>query len=548
MTARCFPDDQAFESDAERVVWQALRDQLPDDAVLWSNLAMSDRKGDCEADLVVFWPGVGIATIEVKGGQATRAPDGSWVQVHADGRRTPMDPVRQAKRTRYALRDFIRQRTSLRDLRMTHLVAFPFTSIDDTFATLDCPRWMILDDTDVVALAADRVHAALRDVEGAAPADQVMVEEIVACLTARPGTQLALTGTLAERENAVEHLTAQQAGLLYQLRDNPRILVRGGAGTGKSFLAVEQARRLSREGQRVAFVCYSRGLASFVQRRFESLPASDRPAYVGTFHHLGVRWGASPSAGAAPEYWESQLPVEMLALSAHLTDAERFDAVVVDEAQDFADSWWPALLAGMRDPDGGSLTVFLDEGQRVFGRTGAPPAQMARVSLDENLRNTKQIAQTFGSLASEQMRYLGGNGLPVQFIPCATEDAISAADDAVVALMDAGWPPESIALLTTGSRHPVQVDRVQSTGTDGYWESFWDNSDAFYASVLGFKGLERPAVVLAVNGFHQPQRAREMLYVGMSRARDLLVVCGDPVVIGEYAGDGVLRRLGVGTP
>ena len=94
MTARCLPDVQSFESDAERVVWQALRDQLPDDAVLWSNLALSDRKGDSEADLVVLWPGVGVATVEVKGGHITRDVDGSWVQVHRDGRRSPIDPVR----------------------------------------------------------------------------------------------------------------------------------------------------------------------------------------------------------------------------------------------------------------------------------------------------------------------------------------------------------------------------------------------------------------------------------------------------------------------
>ena len=61
--------------------------------------------------------------------------------------------------------------------------------------------------------------------------------------------------------------------------------------------------------------------------------------------------------------------------------------------------------------------------------------------------------------------------------------------------------------------------------------------------MLGFKGLERPALVLAVNGFRDPERAREMLYVGLSRARDLLVVCGDPAVIRAHAGDGVMRRL-----
>ncbi len=64
--------------------------------------------------------------------------------------------------------------------------------------------------------------------------------------------------------------------------------------------------------------------------------------------------------------------------------------------------------------------------------------------------------------------------------------------------------------------------------------------------MLGFKGLERPAVVLAVNGFGKRERAREMLYVGLSRARDLLVVCGDPALIREVGGPAVARRLGLG--
>ena len=72
----------------------------------------------------------------------------------------------------------------------------------------------------------------------------------------------------------------------------------------------------------------------------------------------------------------------------------------------------------------------------------------------------------------------------------------------------------------------MQVER-QAEGQDAYWASYWENDDLFYGHVLGFKGLERPAIVLAVNGFRHEERAREMLYVGLSRARDLLVVCGD---------------------
>ena len=50
--------------------------------------------------------------------------------------------------------------------------------------------------------------------------------------------------------------------------------------------------------------------------------------------------------------------------------------------------------------------------------------------------------------------------------------------------------------------------------------------------------------MLAVNGFgKRDERAREKLYVGLSRARDLLVVCGDPDVIRDVGGEGVARRL-----
>ena len=68
-----------------------------------------------------------------------------------------------------------------------------------------------------------------------------------------------------------------------------------------------------------------------------------------------------------------------------------------------------------------------------------------------------------------------------------------------------------------------------------YWASYWDDEDLFYGHVLGFKGLERTAVMLAVNGFRDAVRAREMLYVGLSRARNLLVVRGDMDLINQVA-------------
>ena len=59
----------------------------------------------------------------------------------------------------------------------------------------------------------------------------------------------------------------------------------------------------------------------------------------------------------------------------------------------------------------------------------------------------------------------------------------------------------------------------------------------------GFKGLERRAVVLVVNEASAFERSRERLYVGLSRARDQLVVCGDPDFIREVGGPDLARRL-----
>jgi len=79
-------------------------------------------------------------------------------------------------------------------------------------------------------------------------------------------------------------------------------------------------------------------------------------------------------------------------------------------------------------------------------------------------------------------------------------------------------------------------------GQAAYWKTFGDDDQVFYGHVLGFKELERPVVVLAVNRFASDERAREKLYVGLSRARDLLVVCGAPDEIGRVGGEAVLRR------
>jgi superfamily I DNA and RNA helicase len=349
--------------------------------------------------------------------------------------------------------------------------------------------------------------------------------------------------TAAEQEDRIEQMTQDQARLLDHLRHFRRLRVVGGAGSGKTWMALEQARRLARDGERVALLCYSRGLGRYLERVTEQWPRRERPAFVGLFHDLPITWGAEPGADDDSDYWERRLPVLLGELAAVRPASDLFDAVVVDEAQDFGDLWWPSLLQCLRDPERGGLFIFMDDSQRVFSRHGAAPIDLPPVTLDENLRSTKQIAQVFGAFAGELIRPRGASGGPVRVIDVPFDQVVEAADDAVEALLDEGWQPGQIALLATGHRHPAQTNAVDHGGHAAYWDDFFAGTDVFYGHVLGFKGLERTVVVLAVNGFHDLERARTMLYTGMSRARLLLVVVGPRNLIEQVGGEAVRKRL-----
>ena len=117
--------------------------------------------------------------------------------------------------------------------------------------------------------------------------------------------------------------------------------------------------------------------------------AAQRPAWTGTYHGLGIRWGASPLEHAPQSFYEMDLLAQMAELEGRLRSDQRFDALVVDEAQDFAASWWPPLLAGLTDPATGRVVVFADEGQTVFSRGGLLSQEFTSVVLDENLRSTE---------------------------------------------------------------------------------------------------------------------------------------------------------------
>ncbi len=546
------PDHPRLASATERRVWAALGAQLGDGDLVIAGQRVTDHLKDHEIDFLVAIEGAGIVCIEVKGGEVTHNGR-DWLQHLHTGRVKTIEPVRQVRQARYALRDFIEKdpRWTQGRVRWNHIVVLPNSDFSQDFALTDCPRWMVVDRDDFPNLVAR-----IREVADSQEQDLPLltaagIEQLRTALGGRGLPQRDVVARALHNEDAADILTDQQAVILTATRLLNRVEVRGGAGSGKTFMAVEQARRLANAGQRVALICYSHGLASYLKRITSGWSRRQRPGYVGEFHDLGIDWGAekgpdeSERNAATERYFEHDLPARMLELAATLPDGRRFDSIVIDEAQDFADSWWDPILAALRDLDTGGIYLYSDEGQRVFDRTGTPPVPLVPLILDHNIRNTRQIATAFGPLVDHPMRFLGGEGPEVRFVACERDQAHEVGDDQVDVLLERGWRPEDVALLTTGSRHQEQKNR-QAEGNAAYWDSFWDVDQVFYGHVLGFKGLERRAVVLVVDDEKVVERSSERLYVGLSRAREQLVVCGDPAMIVEIGGPDLARRLGIG--
>lgn len=541
------PDSPAFTADtgAERAVWDALGAELPDNAHLIHGQRISADGQEVEIDLLVIWPGFGTAVLEVKGGIVS-LEEGRWMQSGARKTHGIESPIVQAQRAKHTLVDYMQRRLGAGIGACVHMAVFPYTHLPATWSVPDAPRDLVVDATQLDGVvgwivAALRAHAHHPPI-GEASA-HIAVQQLRRTERAIVNHQL-MADMLEDKGNL---LTAEQERVVELLQYQHRAELIGGAGSGKTNLAILKARAFAREGRRTALMCYSRGLARHFQLLAATWPVRERPAYIGTFHQLPFRWGLEVPEEVTPEYFETELPLRLSEVAAGVPEADRFDAVVVDEAQDFGASWWDSLLACFRDPADPRLYVFTDSHQRIFDREGAAPVELNPFVLGENLRNARNIALAFAPLAAMRQRVRNDVGEPVRFVDVDPDDVLGRADDAVEALIGEGWDPGRIALLTTGHRHPEQVNRIGVAGSDAYWDGFFTGEDVFYGHVRNFKGLERSAVVVAFNGAHDAELAGHLLYVGMSRATSLLVVVGPREEIEVAAGVKVMAALDAGT-
>lgn len=495
-----------------------------------------------EIDLLVLWPHVGLAAIEVKGGRIS-IENGQWIQSDRKGWHPIQSPIAQSQGSTHALSNWLENQLGSKiSSRFAYMACFPYTKVHANWSMAGTPRSLVIDQHNLTADLAAYVRTAIeQEGGGASGLVPAFMERILVHLRGDLATQPNVGGDASEIEDEQNRLTDRQATLLSATRSLPRVRFLGGAGSGKTYLALRKAQQLCREGKRVGLFCYNKGLGLHLRNEVDRW-RGNKPVFTGEFHEYALQAGV-PS-GEGQDYYDSDMPRLLRKLSDTLDASEKLDVVIVDEAQDFAPLWWEALLSRMRDPLGGEVYAFMDDRQDVyrrwdgegFGGAFQEGIPLVPIHVDENLRNTRKIAEIFKPFTGEYFKPRASTGMPVRLVPASTENAVDTASDCIDILIDEGWVNNQIALLTTGRRHPIHREYADANDLPTYWREFHDNAAEFYGSVLGFKGLERSVVVLCVNGFYDMERAAERLYVGLSRARCLLVIVGDPKLIIEAGG------------
>ena len=571
--------------DAERHVEARVRAALPPPFALYANVRWTWSQGsgrpaeEGEADLVVAHPGFGVLVVEVKAGVPSRDARGRWF---LGSLLLEESPFAQAEGNVHALmRALTAQPGWLSGTRpcFGHAVAFPgadLASLPPGHVLLgpDADQRIVLDARALETAAATHewVERAFAFYAGDGSRGTAMGEAgmrlIDQLLTPTVALHRQVRGRIFDDAPLLVSATRQQMAILSQTRTR-RVEVIGPAGSGKSMLAAEKARRLAAQGYRTLLVCYNQPLATAMVRDLaDDALAAERAGgglVVATFHRLaellGVRAGAiAPHGPRLPDGWFASLPGALATAIEALPD-ERFHAVVVDEGQDFDAEWLLLLEQLLRDPDEGVLWVFHDPGQAVRCPDVVGQLRLGEcpLYLYQNLRNPGPIAalaSRFYRGGEEVLSYRQLAERPSDVEGRLTVIAAERGRQTVEAvrkvlhrlLVDEDVRSWDVAVLSGTSAVKSEVWAHRRFGNAELWNGSInddgssrglapedvpdeppENGIVRFETVRRFKGLERPVVVLCELPT-EGDRLDELLYSALTRPTTQLVVVAPPAL------------------
>ncbi len=525
------------DSAAERRLYEGFLEQLDDAFVVYHSVdwVLAGRDGPIqgEADFVISHPEHGVLALEAKGGAISYDPaTRQWTQSgHSGPHPLREDPFHQAADEMRSLVQILEAQSGWERWRPSYGfgVAFPDGRYEDD-AHPGAPSAVAIDRDDMDRLATRVVEVMRYWRRAGRRFGAEGMEALGHALGFRVEIRAPLKLAFNEEDRKIVELTEEQAWVRAFVLNRKRAAVTGPAGSGKTLLAVGIATRLADEGRRTLLTCFNRLLAEDLRERAAGHRGLDVVHFHGLCTSLAKEAGLmlpQPPDHTEPgsDYFEHELPGLLEEAARRL--GSRYDAIVVDEAQDFREWWWPALLALHQDPDDGRLYLFFDDNQNLYG--GSPPVENVDVcpSLPANVRNTKAIA-SFVSVfydGVEAPRARGPEGRPPQIL--GYED-----DEGLVRLLaivlrnlveEEEVPLDDIVVLTPSGKAKSRLRAHERI--DGFRLSEKPEPGAVFAtSIHGFKGLEREVVILAELGDKHLDDLRQYLYVGASRAKNELVV------------------------
>ena len=535
----------ATRSEAELRLFRELKKGPDEWTVLHSlGLRAHKRKPWAEADFVVIMS-AGVFVVEVKGGAVERIGR-RW---YTNGDELAESPFDQASGAAAALHRELRN--AFRDIDdgiVGSAVAFPDVDFDRNGP--DIVPELVYDAgdrsrpiehwfsrvTDYWSTKIDGAAAPRRRGLSRAARSRI-VQQIAGDFSLRP----SLRARLDEVEGELVRFTEQQANVMRALASNERILVTGGAGTGKTWLAVEEVLRASADGKSVLLLCHTKALAAWLRNRVGDHPL----VHVEHLHGLTTRlikaaglWNRFSDASDDHRFRIEHPELAYEALT-RLEDPPIFDVVVVDEAQDILTVPAVELLdgllqGGIRD---GMWRLFLDPRQDLMRATDVASQEAldvgrpTRFRLDLNCRNTAEIAmQTAVTSGRELEETLPVSGPKVEYLWHAGEtDLRKQVRRTLKDWFERGVRPSDVVILGFRSLEstalagglppgvPAQLKDTNRAAPD-------QRNVVRYTTVAGFKGLEAEAILVLDVGRIPPLEHATDIYVAMSRAKSLLAV------------------------
>jgi hypothetical protein len=505
----------------------------------WYGLTPQGVEIDGECDFIVAHPQYGILFIEVKGGMIAYDPSlDKWTStdrhqiVH-----TIKNPIEQARSSKYNLLKKLKQSVARPDhfIHLSHGIIFPDCEVPQNDLGADMPREIFCDGSQFkhsfAAWIKERIVPKVAD--NCKPLGSHGITALESLLAKPISLHRPLAFDVEENDRTITVLTQNQFNILNTIQNIPRAAISGGAGTGKTVLAEEEAIRCSKREHSTLFICYNAPLANQIQKDLLEYP--DIP--VHTFHslcgHMAQEAGQHLDQKLGREFFDEVLP-EALISATEILPHIKYDVIIVDEGQDFLEHWWVALEGLLKDSSKSKLRVFWDSNQAVYGETSLPKdTNSIEIPLDKNLRNSQQIFDVIRSRYKGTPLYPAGPaGGSVEWLtvadPAKKNDVIVEKIKQLVKKEKVS--PSDIAILVAEKAGQLTKELICKLPDTSFDNSETERADCIVVeAVRRFKGLERPVIIVVAT--EQLIANKKLQYIAFSRGRTHMTVIGSDTEI-----------------